>query len=654
VKHLMLALWLALALTAGRAIDAAKPSMQDVLRATFAVHDFDGVDLSPGATAVVWQETFRNAQRLNETHRHTALYLQQLRATSAVRLTAGNTKSFADEEQPVWSPDGRYIAFLSDARSKNQLQLFITDAAGRNARRVTHFDGNVQGVKWSPDSRFIGVLYIAKAHRKAGALAPGERDVGVIGSRIDEQRLTTVNVATGVLRQLTPPDVYVYEYGWSPDSRQIAVTYAHGNGDNNWWIAKLATVDASTGAMRDLLTPKYQIDDPQWSPDGKQIAVIHGIMSDFGSTGGDIYLVDASTGAARNAAPGMSVSAQSLRWEDPAHLQIVAHVNGSMRLLRLTVTAGQLATLTDRDESISRWSNAQRARVVAMVRSSFDNPPEVWAGAPNGLRQISHSNTHTRRLWGKAQSITWKSDAYNVQGWLVYPLSYDPNKRYPMVTIVHGGPSAEAVPSYASRNLAALSSQGYFVFMPNPRGSFGQGEAFTAANVKDFGYGDWRDDLSGVDAALKTAPIDEKRLGLFGWSYGGYMGMWAETQTARFKAIVAGAGVVNWQSYYGENKIDEWMIPFFGASVYQDPQVYAKSSPITFITQSKTPVLILQGEYDEEVPAPQAFEFWHAMKTLGVPTELVVYAGEGHGPRKPANQIDIMTRMVAWFDRYLQ
>ncbi|MBC5828906.1 MAG: PD40 domain-containing protein [Candidatus Eremiobacteraeota bacterium] len=448
MKHLMLALWLALALTAGRAVDAAKPSMQDVLRATFAVHDLDGIDLSPRATAVVWQETFRNAQQLNETRRRTALYLQQLRATSAVRLTAGNTKSFADEEQPVWSPDGRHIAFLSDARSKNQLQLFITDAAGRYARRVTHFDGNVQGVKWSPDSRFIAVLYIVKAQRKAGALAPGERDVGVIGSRIDEQRLTTVNVATGVLRQLSPPDVYVYEYGWSPDSRQIAVTYAHGNGDNNWWIAKLATVDASTGAMRDLLTPKYQIDDPQWSPDGKQVAVIHGIMSDFGSTGGDIYLVDASTGAARNAAPGISVSAQALRWEDPAHLQITA----------------------------------TRQRGACGARRS-----------PSG---------------GRAMRI--------MSSWLVYPLSYDPNKRYPMVMIVHGGPSAEAVPSYAGRNLAALSSQGYFVFMPNPRGSFGQGEAFTAANVKDFGYGDWRDDLSGVDAAQKTAPIDGKRLGLFG------------------------------------------------------------------------------------------------------------------------------------------
>jgi dipeptidyl aminopeptidase/acylaminoacyl peptidase len=220
--------------------------------------------------------------------------------------------------------------------------------------------------------------------------------------------------------------------------------------------------------------------------------------------------------------------------------------------------------------------------------------------------------------------------------------------------MIHGGPSSEFTPAYDSRFTAAVTARGYFVYEPNPRGSYGQGEAFTRGNVKDFGYGDWRDDLAGLDAAIAQAPIDPNRLGLFGWSYGGYMAMWAETQTTRFKAIVAGAGIVNWQSYYGQNQIDQWMIPFFGASVYDDPAVYAKSSPITFIKNSHTPVLILQGERDEEVPAPQAFEFYHAMQTLGVPSRLVVYADEGHGPRQPKNQVDILERMVAWFDKYLR
>jgi dipeptidyl aminopeptidase/acylaminoacyl peptidase len=229
----------------------------------------------------------------------------------------------------------------------------------------------------------------------------------------------------------------------------------------------------------------------------------------------------------------------------------------------------------------------------------------------------------------------------------------EPGKLYPMVVAVHGGPSAAVPASWPSGIPSVLPSQGYFVFFPNPRGSYGRGEAFASANVKDFGYGDFRDILAGVDAVLKAAPVDPKRLGLFGWSYGGYMGMWAVTQTDRFAAVVAGAGVANWQSYYGQNRIDRWMIPFFGASVYDDPWIYARSSPITFIKQTKTPTLVLHGDRDSEVPTPQGYEFWHALRSLGVETELVIYEGEGHHFRKPEHTRDVVLRTVGWFDKYL-
>jgi len=190
--------------------------------------------------------------------------------------------------------------------------------------------------------------------------------------------------------------------------------------------------------------------------------------------------------------------------------------------------------------------------------------------------------------------------------------------------------------------------------MPNPRGSYGQGEEFTRANVKDFGAGDLRDILAGVDAAIKKYPVDPARLGVTGWSYGGYMTMWTVTQTNRFRGAVAGAGVGNWQSYYGQNLIDQWMIPFFGASVYDDPAVYEKSSPIHYIKKVKTPTLVIVGERDAECPSSQSYEFWHALKTLGVPTQLIVYPGEGHLFIKPANQADRMDQTVAWFDKYLK
>jgi dipeptidyl aminopeptidase/acylaminoacyl peptidase len=236
------------------------------------------------------------------------------------------------------------------------------------------------------------------------------------------------------------------------------------------------------------------------------------------------------------------------------------------------------------------------------------------------------------------------------------PKDYDPAKRYPLLVLVHGGPAAAVVAHWGGGgglSATAFSALGYFVLQPNPRGSYGQGEEFTQANRKDFGYGDLRDILAGVDTVLAKYPVDASRVGLTGWSYGGFMSMFAVTQTQRFKAAVAGAGISNWQSYYGENAIDQWMIPFFGASVYDDPAVYAKMSAINYIKKVKTPTLVVVGDRDGECPAPQSFEFWHALRDEHVPTQLVVYPNEGHGFVDPAHRRDVMYRAVEWFDQYL-
>lgn len=645
----------AFALALVGAAPAAPPTMEQVLKAARSIQNFSDVQLSPDGMHLVFRFT-RTAESKNGPERHSNLYVMPIGGQPWTPLTAAkDPQSSNDERDPQWSPDGTRIAFLSDAGSKGQAQIYVAGADGANARRVGNLMGNVQGLRWSPDGSQLSVLYIAGAHRQTGALMPGARDVGVIGSVIDEQRIATVAVADGSVRFATPAGDYVYEYDWSSDGRKFAFTYAQGNGDDNWWIAKLATVSADGTGMRDVFAPSFQMNAPRWSPDGKSIAVIGGIMSDFGSVGGDVYLVNAATGNPVDVTKGSPFSVRSMQWVGPDDIAFVAIQDGAMKFAHLDVEGGQVSASDAPAATISSWSVAKGGQTAAFVRQSFDFAPEIWIEASGvALHAVTHANADALRFWDKAQSLTWKNDGFTVQGWLIYPLGFDPGKHYPMVVVIHGGPSAASLPNYGSTFTSALTSQGFFVFEPNPRGSFGEGEAFTAANVKDFGYGDFRDDMGGVDAALAAAPIDSQRLGMFGWSYGGYMGMWTETQTTRFKAIVAGAGVVNWQSYYGQNKIDTWMLPFFGASVYEDPAVYAKSSPITFIKQSKTPVLILQGELDEEVPAPQAFEFWHAMKTLGVPTELVVYAGEGHSPQKPADQVDILTRTVGWFQRYLK
>jgi dipeptidyl aminopeptidase/acylaminoacyl peptidase len=241
-----------------------------------------------------------------------------------------------------------------------------------------------------------------------------------------------------------------------------------------------------------------------------------------------------------------------------------------------------------------------------------------------------------------------------VQGWLLAPAHVESGKRYPIVVWVHGGPASAVLSAWPSPIAAFLSMKGFYVLYPNFRGSYGNGEAFTQANVKDFGGGDLRDMLRGVDAAAAASQADANRAGMWGWSYGGFMSMFAVTQTDRFKAAVAGAGIANWQSYYGQNDIDQWMIPYFGASVYDDPAPYARASAIHFIKNAKTPTLVLVGERDGECPAPQSFEFWHALKSLGVQTKLVVYADEGHRIVKPEHKRDIARRVAGWFDEYLK
>jgi dipeptidyl aminopeptidase/acylaminoacyl peptidase len=254
--------------------------------------------------------------------------------------------------------------------------------------------------------------------------------------------------------------------------------------------------------------------------------------------------------------------------------------------------------------------------------------------------------------WGHAENIHWSNEEFSAQGWLIPPAVVEPGRRYPMVVWIHGGPAWLKAPAWAPQidYATLLASQGYFVFFPNPRGSAGFGEKFKRANIKDMGGGDLRDILAGIRQVVSTHPVDERRLGVTGWSYGGYMTMWAITQTDRFSAAVGGAGCSDLLSYYGENGIDEWLIPYFGASVYDDPAVYAKSSPIVYIKRVHTPTLLIVGDSDVESPPPQSYEYWHALKALGIKTELVIYPHEGHEFSDPAHVLDRIQRTVNWFD----
>jgi dipeptidyl aminopeptidase/acylaminoacyl peptidase len=291
---------------------------------------------------------------------------------------------------------------------------------------------------------------------------------------------------------------------------------------------------------------------------------------------------------------------------------------------------------------------------VAFMSQSFDYAPRIEYGVLGNTKPITHDNDSLKPAHA-ARDIHWKSDDFSVQGWLLTPPEVQASKSYPMIVVVHGGPAGVVTPRFLWDDMTAdWLRNGYFVFWPNPRGSYGQGEAFTRANVRDFGGGDLRDDMTGIDAVKQVAPIDEKRLGLYGRSYGGFMTMWIVTHSQRFKVAAAGAGVANWVSYYGQNGIDQWMIPYFGASVYDDPEIYDRLSPIRSIKAAHTPIFLYVGERDVECPMDQTREFWHGLQEYKVPNSLVIYADEGHHLVKPENVADLNHRLVDWFDRYLK
>ena len=635
-------------------------SLEKAIAALAEAGSFGQVALSPDGKKVAWVEELRDARGV-ETGRSAILAAPIDGKAPARRITASARAPHA-ERDIAWAPDGRRIAFLSDAEKPGQLQLYLEGGAGQPAKRLTHVKGFLASPKFSPDGRTVAVLFTENAVRSAGPLVASAPETGEIKDAFFEQRLALIDIATGKLRQVSPADTYVYEFDWAPDSLHLVVTSALGNGDNNWYIAELSVLDAATGLMKSIHKPVFQIAMPAWSPDGRTIAFIEGLMSDESSVGGDIFVMPAKGGPPTNLTADRKASASWLTWTREGRIVAGEFAGADSSVISLEPATGRTESLYRGADHVSAgtWgpsvSISSDGKVSAAVRSSFENAPEVWAGDNGNWKQVTRRNKSAKPAWGEAKSIRWKSDGFEVQGWLVYPSGFDPGKKYPLVVSIHGGPGAAVQSTWPSSGdfSMALAASGYFVLFPNPRGSFGNGEAFTRANVRDFGYGDLRDILAGIDEAGKIAPIDRNRVGVTGWSYGGYMTMFAVTQTDKFKAGMAGAGIANYQSYYGQNKIDQWMIPFFGKSVYDDPEIYAKSSPMTFIKNAKTPTLVIVGDSDAECPTPQSYEFWHALKTLGVETQLVVYEREGHMFVKPEHKRDRIRRTVAWFDAHLR
>ena len=565
------------------------------------------------------------------------------------------------DSDPAWSPDSKTLVFVSMGKDRSSSRLSTVTWNGSRTPISTNISGYLARPRWSHDGRRIAFLFI-EGNSGGGPLMAAPTRTGLIDTEIHNQRIAVLDVTTGTFRQTSSPNFDVYDFDWSPDDQSFVATAAPGPGDNNWWVAQLYIMRLASGEATSIYKPSYQLAIPRWSPDGNSIAFIEGLMSDEGFHGGDLFTISATGGPVVNRTKGRKSSISSLIWMTPDRCLLTEVVGGDSAISELQLSSNEVRTLWRGGEAMHAYGNFPNFAVStngtfsATVRSGFQNPPEIWVGSVGQWHQLTSLNQSQTASWGTAESLEWSNGGFNVQGWLLPPREVRAGTRYPLIVEVHGGPSGVAQPEWPAKFPldAIFASQGYYVLFPNPRGSYGQGEDFTRANVRDFGAGDLSDVLAGIDAAIAKFPIDPDRIGITGWSYGGYATMWAVTQTHRFRAAVAGAGIANWQSYYGQNLIDQWMIPFFGASVYDYPAIYAKSSPINFIKSVQTPTLVVVGEQDAECPAPQSFEFWHALRTLKVPTELVVYPGEGHMFMNPTNRVDCDDRCLDWFNKYLK
>jgi Tol biopolymer transport system component len=365
---------------------AAMSSLDRLLDELTATCTFKEVAISPDGRRVAWVEALPNKKGTPSPH--SAIYVADLNSPEAAprRITAGDGAAAHTEHSLAWSPDGSRLAFLSDKEKKDQLQLYLAPADRGPVRKVTSLTGHLAGPRWSPRGKEIALLFIENATRTPGPVQAGSGEVGVIEEYVEEQRLTVVNLDSGRARPVSPADLYVYEFDWSPDGKHLVAVAARGSGDNNWYIARLYTLEVASGALQQILKPSMQIAGPRWSLDGKRIAFIGGLMSDEGVIGGDIYTIPADGGQPCNLTPDLEASASSLTWLPSSRLLFSAHVDGGSGLAMLDLASGEVRMLWTGAETISAQgespavSLARDGKTCALIRHSFQRPPEVWAG----------------------------------------------------------------------------------------------------------------------------------------------------------------------------------------------------------------------------------------------------------------------------------
>ncbi len=649
--HLPLVLASLLSVPAPSASPAAAPSVKAVYESLRQVRHFRDTAVAPDGARAAWSEKVADA---NGEEILGAISVADLPAGKPRRLTAGKDGKAHREWGAAFSPDGRTIAFLSDAAARGQLQIWLAPAAGGPPRQLTRVKGQIDHLLWSADGKSLAFLFVEGSAQETGALVAYKPDSGVVQEEFEEQRIAVADAKTGQVRQVSPADMYVYDYDWSPDGATFAAEAVKGSGTNNYWVAELYRVDAATGQARSILKPSLQIACPRFSPDGKFVAFIHGVMSDEGSTGGDVWSVAIDATSSRNLTPNMKWSARALFWTPTAELLFTAEADGGHGVASVDFGQGTIRPLWSAAASLQDFSMARQAPVSAAICSSFEKPPEVCAGPVGQWKPLTTANAKATAWWGNARSLHWQSDGANVQGWLLYPLAFDPARRYPMVVLVHGGPSSmqnppgptagrrpsrrRAISSSCRTRAAATASARRSCRATSRTSAAATCGTSSRASTRSCAPRPWTASASASPAGATAAT----------WRCGRSRRPTASPRPSRAPASPAGRATT------GRTRSTRGCCPSSAPPSTTTRRSTRSPRRSSSSRTSKTPTLVLHGDRDSEVPTPQGYEFWHALKALGVPTQLVIYTNEGHGIRQPEHQLDILERTVGWFDKYLR
>ncbi|HEY3739023.1 MAG TPA: S9 family peptidase [Bryobacteraceae bacterium] len=593
----------------------------------------------------------------------TQIWIMRTRDKTAYELTSAAKSS----SSPEWSRDGRRIAFLSE-RVGGKAQVFVIDPQGGEAVQLTHSETSVIAFHWSPDGSMIAYTAAdaeSKEHKqrkeKYGEFEIVQQDDSMVHLwwiAVPAEQTAEESKA----ERLTEGSIFsVGPFNWAPDSKRIAFSAAHDPELGSAGTSDIYVIALDQKTATKIVQTRGPDTNPLWSPDGEKIAyeTSNGEEANFYKT--SRIAVVTPGGSPVVVTPDFDENPRLLDW-GPDGIYFGAMEKTAEHLFRADPATHKVTRLSANDHTIAvRPSFTHDFKQAASICSAPNEFAEVCDGPLLAAYQpvpLTHMRDQLQGFdIGTREVVQWKSkDGTKIEGILLKPVGFDPSHKYPLLVVIHGGPTGIDRPDIAPDRYYPVErflAKGAVVLRPNYRGSAGYGEKFRSLNVRNLGLGDYDDVISGVDYLIGKGFVDRDRVGAMGWSQGGYISAFITCYSDRFRAVSVGAGISDWMTYYVNTDIHPFTRQYLKATPWEDWAIYRKTSPISYVERAKTPTLIQHGELDKRVPIPNAYELYQALQDRGVPVRMVVYKGFGHGITKPKQQLHLLEQNYEWFSQYV-